>query len=111
MTQQLLAFSRRQVLQPKVLNLNEIIAEMEPMLTRLIGENIVLATAPDGDLLATRSDLSQIEQVVLNLSVNARDAMPTGGRLELRTANVELDDELARAAGSEPGPHVLLEVC
>jgi two-component system cell cycle sensor histidine kinase/response regulator CckA len=110
MTQQLLAFSRRQVLQPKVLNLNEILAEMEPMLKRLIGENIALVTAPDAELLATRSDLAQIEQVVLNLSVNARDAMLGGGRLELRTANVELDEEQARVAGSEPGPHVVLEV-
>ncbi|MDX6516224.1 MAG: two-component system, cell cycle sensor histidine kinase and response regulator CckA, partial [Gaiellaceae bacterium] len=110
MTQQLLAFSRRQVLQPKVLNLNEILAEMEPMLKRLIGENIALVTAPEEELLSTRSDLAQIEQVILNLSVNARDAMPSGGRLELRTANVELREDDPRPPGTEPGPHVLLEV-
>jgi PAS domain S-box-containing protein len=110
MTQQLLAFSRRQVLQPKVMSLNDTIAEMEAMLRRLIGENIVLSTAPDPDLHATRSDLAQIEQVVLNLCLNARDAMPDGGRLEVRTANADLDDATARAAGTHPGPHVLLEV-
>jgi PAS domain S-box-containing protein len=110
MTRQLLAFSRRQVLQPTVLSLNEVIEGMESMLKRLIGENIELVTDCDPELLATRSDLSQIEQVVLNLSVNARDAMPQGGRLELRTANVDLDGEQAHAAAIEPGPHVLLEV-
>jgi PAS domain S-box-containing protein len=110
MTAQLLAFSRRQVLQPKVMSLNDTLAEMEPMLRRLIGENIALTTALELRLHATRSDLAQIEQVVLNLCVNARDAMPDGGWLTLRTANVELDDEDARAAGAKPGSHVLLEV-
>jgi signal transduction histidine kinase/ActR/RegA family two-component response regulator len=110
MTQQLLAFSRRQVLQPKVMSLNDTIAQMDAMLRRLIGENIVLSTAPAPDLQATRSDLAQIEQVVLNLCLNARDAMPDGGRLEVRTANAELDDAAARSAGTHPGPHVLLEV-
>jgi CheY-like chemotaxis protein len=110
MTQQLLAFSRRQVLQPKVMSLNDTLAEMEAMLRRLIGENVVLSTSPDPDLQATRSDLAQIEQVVLNLCLNARDAMPDGGRLEVRTANADLDEAAARAAGTHPGTHVLLEV-
>ena len=110
MTQQLLAFSRRQVLQPTVISLNDVIEEMEPLLNRLIGETITLVTDCDPSLLAVRSDRSQIEQVVMNLSVNARDAMPRGGRLVVRTANVELSEEQARAAATDPGPHVLLEV-
>ena len=91
MTQQLLAFSRKQILAPKVLNVSAVVAEMEKILQRVIGEDIELETSSIPDLWLTKADRSQIEQVILNLAVNARDAMPTGGRLTIETANVELD--------------------
>ncbi len=111
LTQQLLAFSRRQVLEPRVLDLNAVIAGMERMLRRVIGEDIELITAPQPDLWRAKADPGQIEQAILNLVVNARDAMPRGGRLTLETANVELDEKFAgRYATVEPGPHVMLAV-
>jgi signal transduction histidine kinase/CheY-like chemotaxis protein len=95
MTRQLLAFSRMQVLQPRVLDLNAIISEMGKMLPRLIGEHIEYLFVPQANLAAVKADPGQIEQVLMNLAVNARDAMPDGGKLFVRTANVELNSEEA----------------
>jgi len=90
-TRQLLAFSRRQVLEPKVVNLSEVVSEVAPMLRRLMGEDVELIVKTDANLGRVRVDPSQIEQVVVNLVANARDAMPNGGRFSLETANVTLD--------------------
>jgi nitrogen-specific signal transduction histidine kinase len=109
LTRQLLAFSRRQVLEPKVIDLNLVVTDMEKMLRRLIGEHIELATSLDPALGRVRADRGQIEQVLLNLAVNARDAMPGGGRVTIETRNVDLDAAYARDhVGIEPGAYVLL---
>jgi nitrogen-specific signal transduction histidine kinase len=111
LTRQLLAFSRKQVLQPRVLDLNAVVAEMEKMLRRLIGEDVQLITVFDESLEGVRADPGQMEQVLMNLAVNARDAMPRGGRLTIETANVDLDATYARSRpGVKPGPHVMLAV-
>ena len=111
LTRQLLAFSRRQVLAPQVLDLNQIVANMEKMLRRLIGENIKLVTIPSLGLGRVKTDPGQIEQVILNLCINARDAMPQGGTLTLETANVTLDGSYVRShAMVQPGPYIKLVV-
>ena len=96
LTQQLLAFSRKQMLAPKVLNIHSVAGDMEKILRRLIGEDIELRTSTVPDLWLVKADRSQIEQVIMNLAVNARDAMPRGGRLMIETANVELGETSAQ---------------
>jgi PAS domain S-box-containing protein len=111
LTRQLLAFSRRQVLQPQDINLNESIQELRSMITRLISEDILLNAVLDPDLGLVRADPGQLTQVLLNLAVNAKDAMPRGGILTLETHNVTLDAAFARAhEGVRAGPHVMLRV-
>jgi PAS domain S-box-containing protein len=112
LTRQLLAFSRKQVLAPRVLDLNSIVSGMQTMIQRLIGETINLVTVPEPALGRIKADPGQIEQVIMNLAVNARDAMPDGGRLVVRTANVRAGEApgLPGAASPPGGPHVLLEV-
>jgi PAS domain S-box-containing protein len=111
LTRQLLAFSRKQILSPQVLDLNRIVADMAHMLRRLLGENVEVAVATGTELRKVRVDPGQMEQVILNLSVNARDAMPRGGRLTLETANVDLDESYATThLETRPGPHVMLAV-
>jgi two-component system cell cycle sensor histidine kinase/response regulator CckA len=111
LTRQLLAFSRRQVLQPKSLNLNQVVENLGKMLMRVIGEDIELSILPGSDLGRVMADPGQIEQVILNLTVNARDAMPRGGQLIIKTANVDLDENYAAVhAQVQPGPYVLLSV-
>ena len=111
LTRQLLAFSRQQILAPQVLNLNEVVAGTDKMLRRLIGEDIRLTTTLDSEPWAVLADPGQIEPILLNLAVNARDAMPTGGRLTIETRNVQLDETYTVThKDSRPGPHVLLSV-
>jgi PAS domain S-box-containing protein len=111
LTRQLLAFSRQQVLEPKILNLNAIVTDTEKMLRRLIGEDVELLTMLDPNLGSVKADPGQIEQIVMNLSVNARDAMPEGGRLIIETSNADLDEEYARFhPPSTPGRYILLTV-
>ena len=111
LTRQLLAFSRKQLLAPKVLDLRLVVTDMEKMLRRLIGEDIELATLTPTELWSVKADRSQIEQVILNLAVNGRDAMPRGGKLSIETANVELDNAYARQHPMvAPGKYVMLAV-
>jgi two-component system cell cycle sensor histidine kinase/response regulator CckA len=111
LTRQLLAFSRRQVLQPRVVDMNQVVEGVAPMLTRLIGENVELVTSLEPELHSVLADPSQLEQVLLNLTVNARDAMPHGGTLTMQTANVDLDEDyVAHHGEATPGPHVMLAV-
>jgi two-component system, cell cycle sensor histidine kinase and response regulator CckA len=111
LTKQLLAFSRKQMIAPKVLNLNEVIARVQRMAQRLLGEDVLLRTVCAPDLGFVRFDPGQVEQIIVNLAVNARDAMPAGGRLTIETSNVQLDPQYADAhPGVEFGDYVLLAV-
>ena len=111
LTRQLLAFSRKQMLAPKVLDLNDVVTENLRMLTRLIGEDIDLVMIPGPELVPVKVDPGQIEQVILNLAVNARDAMPQGGKLTIETNNVTLDENYARIhAPVRPGEYVMLAI-
>ncbi len=111
LTRQLLAFSRKQMVQPRVVDVNEVVRGMETMLSRLIGEDISLATRLDATAGCVRADPAQLEQMIVNLAVNARDAMPLGGRLTLETGFVRIDEGFARQhVGLRPGPHVRLTV-
>src|SRR5579862_2395823 len=110
-TRQLLAFSRKQVLSPRVINLNDVMLSLDSLLRRLIGEDIEVLAVPANDLGSVRADPGQIEQVLMNLALNARDAMPGGGKLTLETANANLDDSYARDHQPvEPGRYVMLAV-
>ena len=112
LTRQLLAFSRQQVLEPRVLDLNVTVTQVEKLLRRVIGEDIALATRLDPDLGRIHADPGQLERVLMNLAVNARDAMPGGGTLLVETANVKLDEHFAQThlGGVQPGPFVRLAV-
>ena len=111
LTRQLLAFSRQQVLQPVVLNLNEVVEDLQKMLHRLLGEDVDLHASLAPDLGNVRADPGQMEQVIMNLAVNARDAMPTGGRLTIETMNADLEEDYADAHPPvQPGPYVMLAV-
>ncbi len=111
LVRQLLAFSRKQILEPKVLDLNDVVRDMEKMLTRLIGENIKLATKLEPDLGSVKADPSQVEQIIMNLVVNARDAMPRGGKVTIETTNITFDDQtVLRHVSVKPGEYVMLAV-
>lgn len=107
---QLLVFSRRQVIQPQVLDVNVVVSNLERMLGRILGEDIELETKLSADLGLIRADPGQLEQVVVNLALNARDAMPEGGRLTIETANTQLDEASARRLGLPPGPYTVMAV-
>jgi two-component system cell cycle sensor histidine kinase/response regulator CckA len=111
LTRQLLAFSRKQVIEPSVININTILGATQTFLRRLIGEDIELVTRLDADLGLVLADPGQIHQIVMNLAINSRDAMPNGGSLHIETSNVDLDDGYRNEhAGVQPGPHVMLAV-
>jgi signal transduction histidine kinase len=110
LTRHLLAFSRGATAQPRVLDFNHILSSMEPMLRRLLGNNIELILLTTAGVGRIKADASQMEQVVVNLATNARDAMPRGGKLVIETANVDLDEPSAQNMGVKPGPYVMLAV-
>src|SRR5438477_5465933 len=111
LTHQLLAFARREVVRPELLSLNDVIAEMEQLLRQTIGEHVELVTSLSPGLSGVMADPGQIEQVLVNLAVNARDAMPSGGRLEIDTEDLWIDEEYAaRRPGTEVGPYVRLRM-
>ena len=110
LTRQLLTFSRRHAVDPQILDLNTLVTDMQNMLRRMIGEHIDLTTGLNANLGSVKADPGQIEQVIMNLAINARDAMPKGGKISIRTANVELDAGNERVKnGLEAGPYVMLQ--
>ncbi|MBN2354148.1 MAG: substrate-binding domain-containing protein [Spirochaetales bacterium] len=113
LTRQLLAFSRKQILKPLYLDLNDVVQSMRDLLIRIIGEHISLVTELDPDLKPVKADRGQIEQVIMNLVINSRDALPQGGTIVLTTRNKTIDGtiELSTSADIKPGPYVVLEVC
>jgi Signal transduction histidine kinase len=111
LTSQLLAFSRKQVISPRVLDLNAVLQEVDRMLPRLIGEDVQLSIVQGANLATVKADPGQMEQVIMNLCVNARDAMPRGGKLTIETDTVKIDTDTARRIGaSSPGTFVMLSV-
>jgi signal transduction histidine kinase len=110
LTRQLLAFSRKQIMQPRVLNLNDVVSGLQRLLARLVGEDVTLAVHRHKDLWAVRADPGQMEQVLMNLAANARDAMPEGGRLSIETDNVEVQADQPDRPGLKPGAYVILTV-
>ena len=112
LTSQLLAFSRKQIVQPDILDINELLTNMEKMLGRLIGEDVELVTIPEPELWQVEADPGQMEQVIMNLAVNATEAMPKGGKLSIETANIDLSENYfhEHAVKNEPGSYVMLTV-
>jgi signal transduction histidine kinase len=111
LTRQLLAFSRRSLLEPRVINLNDVVGNIQTLVERLLGDDIALDVRLAPGLDPVRADPSHVEQVIMNLAVNARDAMPSGGRLTLETANVTLDERhVADHPGATPGAHVMIGI-
>ena len=111
LTRQLLAFSRKQVMQPRVLDLNAVVGELDPMLRRVLGEDVDLVVAAAETLGSVKADVTQLEQILMNLVVNSRDAMPKGGRLRIETANVTFDEDYTRRhPATQPGRFVMLAV-
>ena len=110
LTRQLLAFSRKQVMQPEVLDLNEVVTGIGRIVPRLVGEDIDVRIVPNSDLRRVKADPGQVEQVLMNLVVNARDAMPAGGKLTIETANISFEDEEASQHGVQAGDYVMLAV-
>jgi two-component system cell cycle sensor histidine kinase/response regulator CckA len=110
LTRQLLAFSRKQIMQPRLLNLNEVVASLQKLLARLVGEDITLDLRGEKDLWPVRADPGQMEQVLMNLAANARDAMPEGGRLTIETANVDVVPDARLRPGLQAGAYVMMTV-
>jgi len=113
LTRQLLAFSRKQIITPRVLDLNELLTDIEKMLSRLVGEDVELSTIPDPALWQVQVDPGQMEQVIMNMVINARDAMPMGGKLTIETANIDMPENYFYNHGinkKQPGPYVMLAV-